>query len=174
MALIKLPAKERHIKGKPRGVRLENAGILLQLANHYWLWLLVLPIVAILIAGYLYLLSPKLATIREKSQNLLPNKRALLSDLLAVEQKLIDLEQKFRTVKIDKQQELQRIYSIIPTEPDYASLFVQAQFLADSNNLKLRNVNISQVLDRPVATRGGQTTAAVGPGPAAQLPHLFL
>jgi len=134
-------------------VRLENASAWLVMINRYLVWLLLLLAVIILAVGYYFFLGPKFQDVRDKYDSFLPDKKEVLTNLTAIENKLIGLEQKFNLIQQQKEQELGRLYNLLPTVPDYAALFVQTEFLAKANNLKVTSVDISQPLEQPLRER---------------------
>lgn len=134
-------------------VSLENASAWLVMINRYLVWLLLLLAVVILAVGYYFFLGPKFETVRNKNNSFLPDKKEVLTNLIKIENKLITLEQKFNLIQQQKEEELGRLYNLLPTEPDYAALFVQTEFLAKANNLKVSSVDISRTLEQPLSER---------------------
>ena len=144
-------SKQAH--AKPSKVMLENASQLLQLINTYSLWLMALLAVGIIAAAYWFVLGPKFDSIYDKSQTYLPGRQQTLTDLNNLQLKLMALDQEYKGLEQSRQQDIERISSVIPTDPDYASLFVQADVLAKLNGLKLKSIDITKPVDKPVTER---------------------
>ena len=136
---------------------LENAGQVLQLINAYLWWLILLLIVAVSGLVYWAVVGPKFSTLYDKSQTLLPNRQQTLQDLNDLQIKLQRLDQEYKLLQQTREQDIQRISAVIPTEPDYASLFVQADILARTNGLKLKGIDITKSVDKPVSERRAPT-----------------
>jgi Tfp pilus assembly protein PilO len=145
--------KKQDNKEEKKKPQLESASAALQLANQYQVWFLVLLVVAIIGIGYLLLLGPKFTELQDKNDNFIPNKQRVLADLNKIEQKLVQLESKFNQVQITRAEQLEQLFSFLPSEPDYASLFVQAEFLAENNNMELQTIDVTRTLERPLAER---------------------
>ncbi len=149
------------------GLTMENASPLLLVMNTYIAWLIALIVVIVLAASYLWIISPKVATISEKNETYLPNKESTLKDLKLVEQKLIQLRQEYATIQSTRQGSLDKLFAVIPNQPDFPSLFVQAEYLANKRGLKLQSIDISRPADPALSER--RVTAGVQTGSAEQL-----
>lgn len=132
---------------------MENASPLLLVFNTYIGWLIALIVVIVLAAGYMWVIGPKIAAISDKSQTYLPNKENTLTDLRAVESKLIELRQEYATIQTTRQGSLDKLFAVIPNQPDFPSLFVQAEYLANKRKLKLLSIDISRPSDPALSER---------------------
>ncbi|MFH0873492.1 MAG: hypothetical protein V1846_01480 [Candidatus Komeilibacteria bacterium] len=137
---------------KPK-IALENAGQLLQLINVYLWWLIALAVIIIIGLVYWFILGPKFIALYNKSQTFLPGRQQTLTDLSDLQEKLLKLNEEYTALRQSRQQDINRVSAVIPTEPDYASLFVQADVLVRANGLKLKGIDITKPVETPVSER---------------------
>jgi len=151
MPLKKRPSNKSTDKSAEK--QFDQAGPLLQLANRYlWIFCGIIALV-ILSVGYLMFISPYLDTVRSKADDRLPQKEQALSELQNIEKKLTLLEAKFNQVKSEQRSQLDKLYTVLPLQPDYASLFVQAQFLAENNQIELKSIDITREAEAALTQR---------------------
>lgn len=104
--------------------------------------LLTFVLAALLLAsGYFIVLKPKILSLQEnggKDLEILRVERVKRQAYLA---QLQDVSRRYR--QFDKNQ-LENFNQILPSNPDFAGLFVQLQNLASANNLVLSNVNFNE------------------------------
>jgi hypothetical protein len=110
----------------------------------------------------MWIIGPKIAAISDKSQTYLPNKEATLTDLRAVETKLIQLRQEYATIQTTRQGSLDKLFAVIPNQPDFPALFVQAEYLANKRNLKLLSIDISRPADPALSERRAVAKGSTG------------
>ncbi len=156
-------------RSEPKGLTMDNASPLLQVINTYILWLIALVVVVVLAAGYQWFVSPKIQVIIDKNQNYLPQKQSTLDDLKAVEVKLIQLRQEYAMIQTNRSAELDKLFDIIPREPDFPSLFVQAEYLANKREIILDSIDISRPADPALSDRRAPTAAKAGSTAEQQL-----
>jgi Tfp pilus assembly protein PilO len=158
-----------HKSPETKGISMENASPLLQVVNTYVGWLIALVVVLVLAVGYQFLLSPKIQAIVDKNQTYLPTKESTLQDLKTVEQKLIQLRQEYGAIQTNRRGELDKLIAVIPNEPDYPSLFVQAEYLANKRGIELESIDISQPADPALSERRTPTPTQAGSTAEQQL-----
>lgn len=137
-------------KNKDLLEELKRPSLGLQITNRYLVWILVLIIIIVLSVGYSFVLDKKISDVRNTGQEFLPAKEKILSDLRAIEKELDAIISQFRSIKVAKQAQLDKLKDLLPDYPRYVDLFAVAEDLTTIQGMKLNAISIT-FADTPVA-----------------------
>lgn len=125
-------------------IKFEQPSELLIIFNRYIIVIMSLLIFVVLILGYLFLLKPKIASNEARQE--INNKNIINQE---ASKRLLDnlakLEVEYKNIQSTRQEDLEQLKRILPTNPQIAELFVLAEKLAIDNGLKLNSVDTAQV-----------------------------
>jgi hypothetical protein len=145
------------MRKEKKEIQFEQPSNLLLLANRYVLFIMALIVVAILVAGYFFVLKPRIDTISSvELQNTETEERRIKNELLLT--KLKELEAEYEDIMNNRQEDLASLKKIVPQGSQVAEFFLIADRLAKKQDFVLLNIDVSENLSK---------REAVNPLPAA-------
>lgn len=121
---------------------------ILILANKYIKLISLLFIIFTLAFGYLFLLQPKIDLIKSTKQNELPEIEKKEDDLRELITKLSKLKTKYNNIKSQRTSDLEKLYKIVPDNPDIANIFLISDRLANQYGFQLLSIDITEESNR--------------------------
>ena len=123
---------------------------LLLLLNKYIKYLSTIIIVFTLILGHFVLLQPKISVIQSTRGVLVPEVERKEEELNKLIKDLEELNIKFAAIKKDRSVDLDRLYKIIPNDPDIANIFLIIDRLSNKHGFQLLSLDIAEPSEKIV------------------------
>ena len=139
-------------------IQFEQPSDILLFVNRYLMIIIGLIILIILVAGYFFLLKPKIDSINiNETRTTVTEERRLNNEHLLT--KIQELEAEYFDIINNRKEDLALLKKMVPAETQTAEIFLMADLLAKKHGLQLSNVAISD--NEPQVERAKPATAAV-------------
>src|SRR3989344_1559580 len=111
-------------KKSPHGAVVAKApSLVLQIANQYIRWIVLLAIGIVLLLGYVFLLDTAITNLQSVARDSLPAKEKVLSDLQSIKEELDQIVIDFDAIMATKQEFVERLDTLLPRTSDYGDLY---------------------------------------------------
>ena len=114
------------------------------LINKYLNILSFLIVIIVLILGFFILLQPKINNIQSTRGDKLPEVQRKEEDLRSLVNQIDKLKNKYSEIKSERADDLDKLYKILPLDPDIANLFLIADRLANEYGFKLLSIDMAE------------------------------
>ncbi|MDD3284065.1 MAG: hypothetical protein PHZ07_00540 [Patescibacteria group bacterium] len=105
-------------------------------------FLILIEIVLVLVIGYIFLIRNKVSSIKEIN-SLIIEKQNEVNNLLNYKSKSEELSKKYEELKKSKDNDIEKIKEVLPSESDLPGIMAQVEALVKENGLELGSISLS-------------------------------
>ena len=113
----------------------------------YLKFLILIEIVLVLAIGYILLIKNKVSSIREKN-SLIIEKQNEVNNLSNYKSKSEELSKKYEELKKLRNDDIEKIKEVLPSESDLPGIMAQVEALVKENGLELGNISLSSLEEK--------------------------
>ena len=133
----------------------EKPSTYLLLFNKYSKIIVTLLTIFVLFLGYYLLLQPKIIIIQSTRGDILPEVERKEVELKELVEKVKRLRTKYNSIKNERTTDLTKLYTVIPSDPDIANIFLKADRLANEYGFQLLALDIAEPSKKIIKSKKG-------------------